>query len=81
VKGRTSLAHPVQLRPCPLDLVLNPIVPVELIEESLVIKLFSKVGVFEHLEAEGGRGGLKSEVNVCKLSFSISNRVTINSHN
>ena len=81
MKGRTSLAYPVQLRLCLLDLVLNYIVPVELIEESLVIKLFGKVSVFEYLKAEGSRGGLKSEVNVYKLSFGISNRVTINSHN
>ena len=53
MKGRTSLAYPIQLRLYLLDLVLNPIVLVKLIEESLVIKLFSKVSVFKYLKVEG----------------------------
>jgi len=56
-------------------------VSVELINNSLVIKLFSKVYVFKDFKAEGSRARFEPKVDVGKLSLSIPNYVTIYSYN
>ena len=54
---------------------------IELIDNSLVIELFSEVYVFKDFEAEGGRARFEPKVDVGKLSLGIPNYVTVYSYN
>ena len=51
---------------------------IKLINNLLVIELFSKVYMFKDFKVEGSRARFKLEVNVGKLSLYIPNYVTIN---